>query len=171
MDDMLRIGVVTTTHGLRGEVKVFPTTEDPKRFKKCDEVILITKQGNLTLHVEHVKFFKNIVIVKFKEFNDINEVETFRKCDLMVTRENAVPLAEGEYYLYDVIGAKVIDDDSEEEIGVIRDVMETGANDVFVIDTKDGTEVLFPSIPDCIKKVDTDAGIVRAHVMKGLMDL
>ena len=65
----------------------------------------------------------------------------------------------------------MIDDDSEEEIGVIRDVMETGANDVFVIDTKDGAEVLFPSIPDCIKKVDTDAGIVRAHVMKGLMDL
>lgn len=171
MDDMLRIGVVTTTHGLRGEVKVFPTTEDPKRFKKCDEVILVTKQGNLALHVEHVKFFKNIVIVKFKEFNDINEVETFRKCDLMVTRENAVPLAEGEYYLYDVIGAKVIDDDSEEEIGVIRDVMETGANDVFVVDTKEGVEVLFPSIPDCIKNVDTETGIVRAHVMKGLMDL
>ena len=83
MEDLLRIGVVTTTHGIKGEVKVFPTTDDVKRFKKCDEVILITEEGNLTLHVESVKYFKNIVILKFKEFNNINDVERFRKCDLM----------------------------------------------------------------------------------------
>ena len=104
MEDLLRIGVVTTTHGIKGEVKVFPTTDDIKRFKKCDEVILITKEGNITLHVESVKYFKNIVILKFKEFNNINDVERFRKCDLMVTRDNALPLKEGQYYLCDVPG-------------------------------------------------------------------
>lgn len=169
MEDMLRIGVVTTTHGIRGELKVFPTTDDVKRFKKTDEVILITKQGNLTLHVESVKFFKNIVIVKFKEFNNINEVEQFRKCDIMVTRENALPLKEGQFYFCDVIGAQVVDEDGL-PIGVVKDVIETGANNVFSIETKDGREVLFPVIPDCIKNVDTKAGIVTAHVMKGLMD-
>ena len=170
MEDLLRIGVVTTTHGIKGEVKVFPTTDDVKRFKKCDEVILITKEGNITLHVESVKYFKNIVILKFKEFNNINDVERFRKCDLMVTRDNAHPLKEGQYYLCDVPGAVVINEDTEEEIGKVTDVMETGANNVFVIETKEGKEVLFPVIPDCIKKVDTKEGIVRAHVMKGLIE-
>lgn len=169
MEDMLRIGVVTTTHGIHGEVKVFPTTDDVKRFKKTDEVILITKQGNLTLHVESAKFFKNIVIVKFKEYNDINEVEGFRKCDLMVTRENALPLKEGQFYFCDVIGAVVKDEDGA-EIGTVKDVIETGANNVFSIETKEGKEVLFPVIPQCIRKVDVEAGIVTAHIMKGLLD-
>jgi 16S rRNA processing protein RimM len=169
MEDLLRIGVVTTTHGIRGEVKVFPTTDDVTRFKKCDEVILVTKKGNLTLHVQNVKFFKNIVILKFKEFNDINEVEGFRKCDLMVTRENALPLEDGSYYLCDVIGASVQKEDGS-LIGEVTDVLETGANNVFVIQTTEGKEVLFPVIPQCIKKVDTEAGVVTAHVMAGLMD-
>jgi len=169
MEDLLRIGVVTTTHGIRGEVKVFPTTDDVKRFKKCDEVILVTREGNLTLHVEGVKFFKNIVILKFREFNNINEVERFRKCDLMVTRDQALPLAEGQYYLCDVIGAEVVEEDGS-HIGKVTDVIETGANNVFAIQTDEGKEVLFPVIPDCIKKVDTKAGIVTAHIMKGLME-
>lgn len=169
MEDLLRIGVVTTTHGLRGEVKVFPTTDDVERFKKCDEVVLVTREGNLTLHVEGAKFFKNIVIVKFKEFNDINEVERFRKCDLMVTRANALPLQEGQYFLCDVIGAAVVEEDGS-PVGKVTDVIETGANRVFAIQTEDGKEVLFPVIPDCIKKVDTEAGIVTAHIMKGLME-
>lgn len=169
MEDMLRIGVVTTTHGIRGEVKVFPTTDDVRRFKKTDEVILVTKKGNLTLHVERVKFFKNIVILKFKEYNDINEVEGFRQCDLMVTRENALPLAEGQFYFCDVIGAQVVEEDGS-LIGTVKDVIETGANNVFAIETKEGREVLFPVIPDCIKSVDTEAGVVTAHVMKGLLD-
>lgn len=169
MKDLLRIGVVTKPHGIRGELKVFPTTDDVNRFKKTDEVILITKSGNLTLHVEGVKFFKNIVIVKFKEYNDINEVEQYRDCDVMVTRENALPLEEGQFYFCDVIGAKVVEEDGT-PIGTITEVIETGANNVFAIQTEDGKEALFPVIPDCIKNVDTQAGIVTAHVMKGLLD-
>lgn len=170
VEDLLRIGVVTTTHGIRGEVKVFPTTDDVQRFKKCDEVILVTKDGNLILHVEHVKFFKNLVIVKFREWDNINDVEMYRKCDLMVTRENALPLKEGEYYLCDVVGAKVLEEDGS-YVGQVTDVIETGANNVFAVRTEEGKEVLFPVIPDCIKKVDTKAGIVTAHIMKGLMEL
>lgn len=169
MEDLLRIGVVTTTHGLRGEVKIFPTTDDARRFDDCEEVILVTKQDHLLLHVERVKYFKNIVIVKFKEFNDISEVERFRKCDIMVTREHAVPLEEGEYFICDIIGADVVTEDGA-PVGTVKDVLQTGANDVFVIGTEDGREVLFPSIPDCIKKVDVEKKEVVAHIMPGLMD-
>lgn len=170
MEDLLRIGVITTTHGIRGEVKVFPTTDDAKRFDDCDEVILVTKKEQISLHVERVKYFKNIVIVKFKEFNDINQVEQFRKCDIMVTRENAVPLEEGEYFICDIIGAEVEEEDGT-HIGTVKDVIETGANNVFVIQTNEGKEVLFPSIPECIKKVDVENKKVVAYIMPGLLDL
>ncbi len=169
MEDMLRIGVVTTTHGLRGEVKVYPTTDDVNRYKKCDEVILVTREGNLNLHVEKVKFFKNLVIVKFREFDDISQVEKFRRCDLMVTRANAIPLKEGEYFLCDVIGCEVEDEEGN-PVGTVTDTIETGANNVFAITTTDGREVLFPVIPDCIRNVDVEGKKVVAHIMKGLMD-
>lgn len=170
MENLLRIGVITTTHGIRGEVKVFPTTDDARRFDDCDEVILVTKREQIPLHVERVKYFKNIVILKFKEFDDINQVEQFRKCDLMVTRENAVPLEEGEYFICDIIGAEVVKE-SGEPIGTVKDVMETGANNVFVIEMPEGREVLFPSIPQCIKQVDVENKKVVAHIMPGLLDL
>lgn len=170
MENLLRIGVITTTHGIRGEVKVFPTTDDPRRFDDCDEVILVTKKEQIPLHVERVKYFKNLVILKFKEFNDINEVETFRKCDIMVTRENAVPLEEGEFFICDIIGAEVVEEDGT-RIGIVKDVMDTAANQVFVIRSDEGKELLFPSIPECIKKVDTENMQVVAYVMPGLLDL
>ena len=122
------------------------------------------------LHIERARFFKNLVIVKFKEFNNINEVEGFRKCDLMVTRENALPLEEGQYYLCDVIGATVYNEEDDSVIGEVKDVIETGANNVFAIGLPDGREVLFPVIDDCIKEVNTEEGRVVAHIMKGLMD-
>ena len=133
-------------------------------------MVLVTKNGNLLLHIERARFFKNLVIVKFKEFNNINEVEGFRKCDLMVTRENALPLEEGQYYLCDVIGATVYNEEDDSVIGEVKDVIETGANNVFAIALPDGREVLFPVIDDCIKEVNTEEGRVVAHVMKGLMD-
>ena len=171
MEQLLRVGVITTTHGIRGEVKVFPTTDDIHRFDDLEEVILQNKKEQLTLHIEHVKYFKNIVIVKFKEYNNINDVEMFRKCDLLVTREHAVPLEEGEYFICDVIGAKVINDEDGSVIGTVKEVLETGANNVFQIETEEGKERLFPSIPECIKKVDVEKGEVTAHIMPGLLDL
>ena len=168
IEDCFRIGVVTTTHGIRGEVKVFPTTDDPKRFEDCDEVFLVKKNETLTLHVESVKYFKKLVILKFKEFNNINDVEDFRQCDILVSRENALVLKEGEFFLYDAIGLEVFDE-ADEKIGQVRDVIETGANNVLVVDTINYGEVLFPIIDECIKKVDIDNKKIIAHIMKGLV--
>ena len=166
---MLRIGVVTKPHGLKGEVKVFPTTSEPERFRDCDEVYLVTKNELLTLHVEGVKYFKKQAILKFKEFNRIEDVEAFHQCDLMVTRDDAIELEEGEYFLYDVPGCKVYDED-DKEIGEVKDVLETGANAVFVIQTTDGKEVLFPVIDECILAVDITNQRVQAHIMPGLLE-
>ena len=166
--DMLRIGVVTKPHGLKGEVKVYPTTSDPERFKNCDEVYLVTKTELLTLHVAGVKYFKKQVILKFREFDRIEDVEGFHRCDLMVDRDDAIELAEGEYFLYDVPGCAVVDE-NDNPIGEVTDVLETGANPVFIIRTTAGREVLFPVIDECILSVDIPGRRVVAHVLEGLL--
>lgn len=113
MEDLLQVGVITTTHGVRGEVKVFPTTDDPARFKKLKNVILDTGKEKLELEIAGVKFFKNMVILKFKGIDDINDVEKYRKKSLYVTRENAVKLKKDEYFIADLIGMKVSTDEGE----------------------------------------------------------
>lgn len=170
MEQFLRVGVITSPHGIRGEVKVFPTTDDINRFKKLKEVYLDTGKERLSLHVEQAKFFKGMAILKFKEFNNINDVEPFRKKDLLVSREQAVKLAPNENFIVDLIGLTVMTDEGE-EFGTVKDILQTGANDVYVIIGKDGKEYLFPSIKECILNVDLDKGQVLVHILDGLLDL
>ena len=169
MENMLRVGVITSTHGVRGEVKVFPTTDDAKRFKKLKTVILDTGKGQTTLEIEQVKFFKNMVILKFKGYDNINDVETWRQKDLLITREQAVTLQPDEYFITDLIGLLVKDDTGE--VGTVKDVLETGANDVYVVALPNGKELLLPAIKDCILNVDIEAGEMTVHILDGLMDL
>ncbi|MDE6697987.1 MAG: ribosome maturation factor RimM, partial [Lachnospiraceae bacterium] len=109
MEDFFRVGVIANTHGIRGEVKVFPTTDDINRFKKLKKVILDTKKEKLELEVVSCKFFKNMAILKFKDIDNINDIEKYKGMDLLVSRENAIPLEEDEYYIADLIDLKVID--------------------------------------------------------------
>lgn len=169
MEEVLQVGIITAPHGVRGEVKVYPTTDDPMRFKRLKQVILDTGREKLTLEIEGVKFFKKLVILKFKELNDINDVEKYRQKSLYVTREQAVRLGRDEYFIADLMGLRVLDE-QEKEIGVLEDVIETGANDVYVITMKDGRELLLPAIKQCILQVDVGAGFIKVHILDGLLD-
>ena len=170
MENLLRVGVITSTHGVRGEVKVFPTTDDMNRFKKLKTVILDTKKGHKTLNVESVKFFKNMVILKFKGYDNINDVEMWRQMDLLITRDQAVKLNPDENFIVDLIGLTVMTDEGE-KLGVMKDVLQTGANDVYIVKMADGKEVLLPAIKDCILNVDLEKGEMLVHVLDGLLDL
>lgn len=170
MEQTLRVGVISSTHGVKGEVKVFPTTDEPNRFKKLKTVILDTGREQMTLNIEGVKFFKNMVILKFKEFNDINEIEKYKGKDLLILREQAGEPGPDENYIVDLIGLKVVTD-AGEEFGTMKDVILTGANDVYVITGKDGKEYLFPAIRQCILNVDLEAQTMTVHIMDGLLDL
>lgn len=169
MEQMLRVGVITSTHGVRGEVKVFPTTDDAKRFKTLKKVILDGREP-LELSIEQVKFFKNMVILKFKGYDNINDVETWRQRDLLITRDQAVELKEDEYFITDLIGLTVVNEE-EAVLGRVKDVLETGANDVYVVEFTGGKELLLPAIKDCILNVDLEGGRMKVHVLDGLMDL
>ena len=168
MEQLLQVGVISSTHGVRGEVKVFPTTDDVKRFKKLKKVILDTGREHLPLEVESVKFFKQFAIVKFKGIDNINDIEKYKGKSLLVDRENAVKLRKDEYFIADMIGLQVYTEDGE-AFGVLKDVLETGANDVYIIDTPKHGEVLIPAIKQCVLDVDIEGQKMMIHLMEGLV--
>ncbi|MCI6714998.1 MAG: ribosome maturation factor RimM [Lachnospiraceae bacterium] len=165
----LQVGVITQTHGIRGEVKVFPTTDDVNRFKKLKEVMLDTEKERLTMEIESVKFFKQYVILKFRGYDSINDIEKYKRAKLLVTRDKAVKLKKDEYFIADLIGLKVVTGDGE-SFGTLKDVLATGANDVYVVERPDTSEVLLPAIKECILNVDMEQGCISVHIMDGLLD-
>jgi len=167
MDDRLRVGVITKTHGIKGEVKVYPTTDDVNRFKKLKKVYLTNQKESIETEIESVKFFKELVILKFKCIKDCDEALKYVKYDILIDRSDAIPLKENENYICDLIGLKAINEEGV-EIGELIDVMLTGANDVYVIKALDGHEILLPAIKQCILDVDLESKIIKVHVMKGL---
>ena len=113
MEAKLQVGVISSTHGVRGEVKVFPTTDDVKRFKRLKEDILDTGKEELVLEIEGVKFFKQFVILKFKGFDNINDIEKYKTKSLYVTHANAVRLRKDEYFIADLQGLTVINEEGK----------------------------------------------------------
>lgn len=170
MTDRFQVGVIASTHGLQGEVNVFPTTEDPNRFKKLKKVTLHTQRGEeIELDVQSARFFKKFVIVKFKQYNNINEVEKFRGCELTIDRKDAIKLEPGEFYCADLMGLSIVDED-DNLLGVVSDIIQTGANDVYEM-TKDGSDekVYIPAIKDCVKNIDLENKKITIHVIEGLL--
>lgn len=161
--------MITSPHGIRGEVKVFPTTEDPKRFSDLEKVYLDLKSGISERTVESVRYQKNMVLVKLSGITDRTEAERYRRCDILITRDQALPLAENEFYIADLIGLSVVSD-SGEELGELTEVMQTGANDVYVVKSRKYGEILIPVIPDCKIHTDLDAGEMIVHLLPGLID-
>ncbi len=167
--DYVCVGVLTKPHGVKGAVKVFPMTDDVKRFKKGQEFLLRGRKQTIPVKVETVQFFKQMVILKFEGINTPEEIETYREAELLVDKEHRVGLKRDEYFISDIIGLEVVSDEGE-PIGQVTDVLTTGANEVLVIESEDGREYLFPSIKECILGIDPEAGKVTAHIMPGLMD-
>lgn len=168
MEDLLKVGVITTTHGVRGEAKVYPTTDEPERFLELDYVLLDTGRELQKLEIKNVKFFKNLVILKFKGVDNINDIEKYKGRDLWIPREEGQELEEDEYYIADLLGMSVVLEDGQ-EFGTLKDVMETGANDVYIIDSAEHGEVLLPAIRECILDVDLEKNVMTIHLMKGLI--
>lgn len=164
----LQVGVITQTHGIRGEVKVFPTTDDASRFKKLKEVIMDTGRERLNMEIEGVKFFKQYAIIKFKGYDSINDIEKYKNAKLYVTRDKAVRLKKDEYFIADLIDMEVVTQEGE-YLGRVKDVLVTGANDVYVVEREDKTEILLPAIKECVREIDMECSKITVHIMDGLI--
>lgn len=168
MEQFLRVGIISSTHGVRGEVKIFPTTDDLRRFEELKEVFLDTGKNQIPLEVERVKYFKQFAIVKFRGIDNINDIEKYKGRSIYVERTNATELQEDEYYIADIIGMDIYTEDGR-YFGKLQDVMETGANDVYIVKSEQYGEVLIPAIRQCILDVDIKENKMKVHLMDGLL--
>ena len=153
---------------MRGEVKVYPTTDDAERFLDLEYVLLDTGRELRKLTIQNVKFFKNLAILKFQGIDNINDIEMYKGRDLWIPREEGQELDEDEYYIANLLGMEVYLEDGS-RFGTLKDVMETGANDVYIVTRTDGSEVLLPAIHECILDVDLEENRMTVHLMKGLL--
>src|SRR5690554_3841069 len=143
MDELVSIGEVTAPHGVRGEVRVLPLTDFPRRFQGLARVFVRRRHETAPEEraVERTRFHKGFVIVKLEGVDDRDAAETLRGALLQVGRDQVHPLPEGQYYVFDIVGMHVVDEDGR-DLGVVRDVLFTGANDVYVVEKPDGSELL-----------------------------
>lgn len=172
MQEKLRVGTIVTTHGLKGEVKVYPTTDEPERFYDLKKVWLDRSgkmENMIRLEVENVRFSKNLALVKFKEFDSIDDVMAIRKGELYVDRADAIPLEEGEYFVGDIIGCRVLDE-NDAELGTVKEFIETGAHDVMLVKTE-GKDLMIPYCDPFIIEKAPEEGYIRVHLIPGLLDL
>ena len=168
MKKKLEIGQIVNTHGIKGEIKVTPFTNDITRFDDLEEVYVKSKKKSKLYKVEGVRYHKNMVLIKLEGINTPEQADLLRNAYLEVDRENAVPLKEGTYYIVDLIGLEVYTDEGK-LLGKVDDIYNTGANDIYVIKDELGKQVLLPGIKDVIKNVDLEGGKITVHLIPGLI--
>ncbi|MDD6432036.1 MAG: ribosome maturation factor RimM [Lactobacillaceae bacterium] len=166
--DFYNVGKIVNTHGIRGEVRVMPTTDFvAERFAKGQGLYLQQAGEPLKLAVETARQHKGFILVKFVGYDNINDVQAFRDHELMVSGEDQQPLEDGQYYYHQIIGLAVKTVDGE-GIGTIKEILSPGANDVWVVQREGKKDLLLPVIDDVVKDVDLDAGEVTVELMEGL---
>lgn len=164
--EFLEVGKIINTHGLRGDVKVIPWTDMPEDFEEIPVVYIRKKNDNEQLTVSKIKYQKNNLIVKFKELNDINQAEKYKGLVLYANREDLWELEEGVYYIADLIGLDVYDESGK--IGVLSDVFNTGANDIYEVRREGKKNLLLPVIDEVVREIDLENKRITVHVMEGL---
>lgn len=167
--DKTRIGKILNAHGVRGELKVEPLTDDPSRYDLLDEVFLEDRKKRYTVYkVEGVRYHKGNVLVKLAGIDDIDAAKAVKNCHLAINKSDRMPLEEGAYYIDDLIGLTVYEGDRK--LGTLVDVLQPGANDVYEVDSEIYPELLIPALKDVVLHVDLEAGRMDVRLPKGLVD-
>lgn len=169
MYQYLQIGKVANTHGVKGEIKVIPLTDNIERFNDLDWVY-IDRFGNMERrNVLGVKFFRSLVILKLEGIDNMNEAEALKGLFLLVDRENAVKLPEDTFFICDIVGCEVFEENGN-MLGVVKEVLQTGSNDVYVVRNKNRQDILIPALKSVVKKVSTDEKKIIVSIPEGLID-
>lgn len=167
----LLLGEILRPHGIRGELKVRLLTDYPERLAEMDSVFLGTdpeKESAVTYQVDHLRMHQGYGLLKLAGIDDRDQADTLRQLYIMVRLDDAVPLEEGEYYLYQLIGLTA-EDDTGVILGTVKEILETGANDVYIVETPAQKEILIPDTPETILKIDLPAGRIIIHLPDGLL--
>lgn len=163
MQDKFEIGQIVNTFGIKGEVKVNPYTNDLEQFKKIKGIYV----SGTKMEIEHVKYQKNVVILKLKGIEDMTSAENLRGSIVEVDRSKK-KLPKDTYYIVDLIGLDVYTDEGE-KLGILQDIYNTGANDIYTVKTEEKKEILLPAISEVIKEIDIANNKIIVHILKGLI--
>lgn len=165
MENTFLIGKIVNTQGVHGEMRVIPTTDDITRFELLDSVFI----DNTEYEIQKVRYHKQFVLLKLKGIDDMTTAERYKTKEVRIPEDWAVPCEEDEYYIKDLYSMKVVDEKNN-EVGIIKDIIFTGANDVYVIKPKEGKDILIPAIKECVLKVDITEKIMYIRLMEGLLE-
>lgn len=169
MEDFLYVGRVVGSHGVLGMIKVFPTTDDPRRFELLKEVLIEDPKGNRKKYtIKSVKYINKFVILGLKEISDMNLASMLKQSIIMIPKDQGLPLEKDEYYISDLIGLEVFDNKGN-KLGDLKDIIFTGSNDVYVVEDED-KELLLPAIKQCIEKIDLVNKKMIVNILEGLLD-
>ncbi|KAA8432840.1 ribosome maturation factor RimM [Weissella paramesenteroides] len=164
---LYKVGKIVNTHGIRGEVRVVPTTDFPmERFKKNNKLVIVTKLNNIEVQIATVREHKQFILVSFVNMQNINDVEQYKGCELMVTEDLQQDLSSDEFYYHDIIGLKIIDNASQEVIGTVSEILPMPANDVWVVTAKGSDDILLPFIEDVVTMIDLEQGIAKVNLLE-----
>lgn len=168
MQKYFEVGQIVNTFGVKGMLKVKPFTDDVNRFEELKKVYICKKEKLEEVEIEEVKYHKDMVLLKVKGIDDMNEAEKVKGLYLKIDRKNAKKLPKDTYFIADLLGLQVYSDTGE-LLGKVDDIFRTGANDVYVIKNENGKQILLPGIPDVIKEIDLEKEKIIVHLLKGLI--
>lgn len=168
MVEYFEVGQIVNTFGIKGQVKVVPFTDDVKRFEELNEVYIEKKNELQLFQIEQVNYHKNMVIIKFKGINTIEEAEKYRNCYLKIDRKHAKKLPKDTYFIADLLGLPVYTDEGK-LLGKVDDIYNSGSSDIYVVKDEMGKQVLLPSIPEVLKEIDLENEKIIVHIIEGLL--
>ena len=168
MQEYFEIGQSVNTFGVKGFVKVKPFTDDLERFEELESILVIKNKDMIEMKIEEVKYHKNMVLIKFKGIDKVEQAELLRNSYLLISRDSVDELEEGKYYIVDLIGINVYTDE-QVLLGTLDDIFNTGSNDIYVVKSKEGKQILLPAIGDVIKNIDIENKKMTVHLLPGLI--
>lgn len=169
MQKRLEIGQIVNTFGIKGEVKVNPFTDDITRFDELKEIYVEKKNELKLFQIEQVNYKKNMVILKLKGIETVEEAEKLRNCYLKIDRKDAKKLPKDTYFIVDLLGLDVYTDEGK-LLGKVDDIYNAGSSDIYVVKDELGKQILLPAIKDVLKEVDLENQKIIVHLIKGLVD-
>lgn len=168
--DFVYLGKITGTHGVKGDVKVYPFAPDPERFKELKKVYIVDRGEPVEREIKRCRIMKDFVLLGFMGILDMNDAESIKGCRIAIDKKNIKDLPEGTHFVFDLINCRVFDE-NHNELGVVWDVLTTGANDVYLVQRDNKKDLLIPVLTSVIKKVDIKNKRIDVELPEGLLAL
>lgn len=168
MEEYLEIGQIVNTNGLKGMLKIKPFTDDITRFEDLEVIYIQKGQELIEKNIEEVKYVKNMVLLKLEGIDDIDEAEKYRNMYIKINKEDIGDIPEDSYLIVDMLECNVYTEE-DEFLGKMVDVLTTGSNDVYVVKTEEGKEILLPAIKEVVKDINIKNKKIVVKLMDGLI--